>query len=105
MKDMVTWIYALVVTSFYRLNGTEYACALDGADVQLFADYDEACWQKTRLQDGFYKEGYHIVGSDYQSGGEGVCYWTRIEKSDGTAHVLAIYRKSVVGDLFQVRRG
>lgn len=102
MAVMESWIYALVVTSFYRLNGTEYACALSESDVQLFADYESACAAKTKLQEGYYKVGFHLVGSDFQSRGNSSCYWSRVENWDGVAHVLAIYKKVVVGDLFQV---
>lgn len=104
MEVMETWIYALVDTCFFKSNGVEYACALSGPDVQLFANYDAAIDTKASLQEGYYKDGFHLVGSDYQSGDKGVCYWSRVENLDGVAHVLAIYRKSVVGDLFQVRR-
>lgn len=103
MEVMETWIYALVDTCFVKSNGVEYACALSGSDVQLFGDYDVACAEKTKLQEGYYEQGFHLAGSDYQSSDKGVCYWSRVENWDGVAHVLAIHKKVVVGDLFQVR--
>lgn len=104
MKDMVTWIYVLVDMSSACSKVVEYACALDGSDVQLFANYDAAIEAKTELQEGYYKAGFHLAGSDYGTGDQGLCYWSRVENWDGFAHVLAIYKKVVTGDLFQVRR-
>lgn len=101
MKVLETWIYVLVVSSFIRVNGTEYACALGGSDVQLFANYDAAIEVKALRQDEFYKLGYHLTNSGYETDGQRPCYWSRVEKSDGTAHVLAIYKKVVTGKLLQ----
>lgn len=103
MEVLETWIYALVDKSFVRVNGVEYACALDGPDVQLFANYDAAIEVKASHQEELYKLGFHLVGSDYEASDPSLCYWSRVENSEGFAHVLAIYKKSVFGDLFQVR--
>lgn len=102
MEVLETWIYALVDKSFARVNGVEYACELDGPDVQLFANYDAAIEAKAEHQEELYKLGFHLVGSDYGTGDPGMCYWSRVENSEGFAHVLAIYKKSVMGDLFQI---
>lgn len=103
MEGLETWIYMLVDKSFFRVNGVEYACALDGPDVQLFANYDVAIDWKIARQEELYKLGFHLVGSDYETGEERPCFWSRVENSEGFAHVLAIYQKVVKGDLFQIR--
>lgn len=103
MKGLETWIYVLVDTGFFSSKGVEYACALGESDLQLFADYDAACAAKTKLQEGYYEAGFHLVGSDFQSKGNNPCYWSRVENSEGVAHVLAISKKVVMGELFQVR--
>lgn len=102
MEVMETWIYVLVDKSFARSKTIEYACALDGSDVQLFANYDAAIKAKSALQEGYCEVGFYLVDSDFRTGDQGLCYWSRVENSEGFAHVLAIYRKSVLGDLFQV---
>ena len=104
MEVMETWIYVLVDKCFARVNGVSYPCELDGPDLQLFANYDAAIDAKASHQEDLYKLGFHLVGSDYGTGDQSLCYWSRVENSEGFAHVLAIYRKSVLGDLFQVRR-
>lgn len=104
MAVLETWIYALVDTGFFNSEGVEYACALGESDVQLFANYETACAWKTKRQEEYYEAGFHLVGSDYQSRDHSPIYWSRVENSEGAAHVLAIYKKVVVGDLFQVRR-
>lgn len=104
MKDLETWIYVLVDMSFINVNGTEYACVLDGSDVQLFANYDAAIEVKAFRQEELYKRGFHLTNSGYETDEQRPCYWSRVEKIDGMAHVLAIYKKVVTGDLFQVRR-
>lgn len=101
MEALETWIYILIDNSFVRVNGVEYACALSGTDFELHANYDEACEAKEELQEAYYNHGYHLADSGYQSIDPSLCFWTRIEKSDGSAHVLSIYRKSALGDLIQ----
>lgn len=103
MEGLETWIYVLVDKSFVRVNGVEYACALDGPDMQLFPNYDVAIDVKTARQEELYKLGFHLVGSDYETGEGMPCLWSRVENSEGSAHVLAIYQKVVKGDLFQIR--
>lgn len=105
MAVMETWIYALVDKSFVRFGGAEYAHELNGPDVQLFADYSVACAEKYKHQQELYKIGYRLVVSGYQSIDPDLCFWSRVEKNNEYAHVLAIYKKVVLGDLFQVRRG
>lgn len=101
MEVMETWIYVLVDTSFISVNGTEHACALSESDVQLFANYDAAIEVKAFCQEELYKLGYHLTNSGYGTDDQQPCYWSRVEKSDGTAHVLAIYKKVVTGKLLQ----
>lgn len=99
-----TWIYVLLVKSFFSSNGVDHACALSGSDIKLFGSYDDACREKTRLQDSFYKQGYYVVDSGCDTSNSSLCYWTRVEKSEGFAQVLEIHKMSVMGDLFQVGR-
>lgn len=101
MKVLETWIYVLVDMSFIRVNGTEYACALSGSDVQLFPNYDAAIEVKAFRQEELYKRGFHLVGSDHVTGEGSPGYWSRVENSNGTAHVLSIYKKVLRGDLIQ----
>lgn len=101
MKVLETWIYVLVDKSFVRVNGVEYACELDGPDVQLFANYCAASDAKDLRQEELYKLGFHLVCSNFETGEGRPCYWSRVENSDGFAHVLAIYIKVIRGDLLQ----
>lgn len=103
MKGLETWIYMMVDKAFFASNGHEYAAALGEGDIQLCCSYDDAIRQ-IKIRDEVYSDlGYKLKCSGSDAEGGDLLFWKRLEKADGSSHVIEVRRKIVVGELFQLR--
>lgn len=97
---MKTWIYTVLITRLFTLNGFEYTVSTSSADVKCFIDHDHALEFIDGTVDTHLRRGYYITDSDAPDNDENYSFMCRLADEQGHVIVLELAWKQVEGALF-----
>lgn len=97
---MRTWIYTVLVTRLFALNGFEYNVTTTSADVKCFNDQYRALEFIDGMVDTHLRRGYFIVDSDAPDDDVDYSFMCRLKDEQGHTVVLELAWKKVEGALF-----
>lgn len=97
---MRIWIYTVLVTRLFALNGFEYNVMTTSADVKCFNDFNRALGFIDDMKDTHLRSGYFVVDSGAPDDDEDYSYMCRLKDGRGHIVVFELAGKTVEGPIY-----